>query len=122
MGNPGSAVQIVSPGIGENAANVDDQGNLATIPQMATGGNIAAQTNATGTDWTAFADRACKQLTLVNNTGTTIEFRQDGDGVAVPVFDQTNFTIFGIDNCDRIEIRRTDESDTQVTVAARWEG
>jgi hypothetical protein len=48
----------------------------------------------TGTGWTAFAAQEAKQLTLVNNTGTTIEFRQDGAGVvtpggaSVPVFDQ----------------------------------
>lgn len=96
-------------------------GNLATVPRMTSGGNTSAQTAATGTNYTLFASQACKQLTIVNNTGTALEFRQDAAGVAVPVFDQSSFTIFGITNANQIGIRRVDTSNTQVTAQARWE-
>lgn len=105
----------------DTASLVSATNPLPTLPAMASGGNISVQTNATGTTYTAFTSQACKQLTLVNNTGTTIEFRQGGAGVAVPVFDKAAFTIFGLTNTNQIDIRRTDTSNTQVTIQARWE-
>lgn len=92
------------------------------VPRMTSGGNLTLTTAATGTNWTAFASQDCKQLTLVNNTGTALEFRQDGAGAAVPVFNATYFTIFGISNTSDISVRRVDNSGTQVTLNARWEG
>ncbi len=94
---------------------------LEVAPLLLNGGNLSVQTAATGTNYTAFASQVCCQLTLVNNTGTTIEFRQGGAGVAVPVFDQSFYTIFGITNANQISIRRTDTGNTQVTAQARWE-
>lgn len=94
---------------------------VTTVPTMSSGGNIGLTTNATGTTYTAFASQALKQLTLVNNTGTTIEFRQGASGIAIPVFDKTAFTIFGITNANQIDVRRTDTSNTTVSVQARWE-
>lgn len=97
------------------------------VPKMYKGGNLTAQTANPGTGWTAFAAQEAKQLTLVNNTGTTIEFRQDVAGVvtpggaSVPVFDQASFPIFGIADAAQIYVRRVDTTNTQVTVAARWE-
>lgn len=92
-----------------------------STPIMNSGGNVDLQTNATGATFNAFGSQACSQLTLVNDTGTKLEFRQGGSGVAVPVFDQTSFTVFGIANANEISVRRKDQSSTQVTVAARWE-
>jgi hypothetical protein len=91
------------------------------IPRMAAGGNMEVETSATGTNWVAFETQTCKQLTLVNDTGTAMEFRQDGAGVAIPVADDALFTIFGIENAAQIEVRRVDTSNTQVTLVARWE-
>lgn len=94
---------------------------ILTVPVMSSGGNIDLTTNTTGSTFNTFASQACKQLTIVNNTGTTIEFRQGGAGVAVPIFDKAAFTVFGITNTNQIGIRRTDVSNTTVTVQARWE-
>lgn len=91
------------------------------VPQMDAGGNVTVQTAAVGTNWTAFAANVAKQLTLVNNSGTTISFRQDGAGVALDIPTGSSFTILGLDNANQISVRRTDTSNTQVTVGARWE-
>ena len=69
----------------------------------------------------AIAANVAKQLTLVNNSGTTISFRQDGAGVALDIPTGSSFTILGLDNANQISVRRTDTSNTQVTVGARWE-
>lgn len=98
-----------------------DQSTIAVAPQMASGGNISVATNATGSTYNAFSSQACKQLTIVNDTGFDIEFQQGGSGVAIPIFDGSSFTIFGISNVNSIGVRRKDTSNTPVTVKARWE-
>lgn len=96
-------------------------GLLGVTPQMASGGNIAAQTNNPGSTYAAFGSQACKQVTVVNDTGTTILVQQGAAGVGVPIFDQSAFTFFGIANANVLGVKRKDEGNTQVTVAARWE-
>lgn len=103
------------------ASPVSQSGTWTVAPKLSTGSNTSVTTAATGTNFTAFASLSCAQLTLVNNTGTTVEFRQGAAGVAVPVFDKTAFTIFGLSNANSIDVRRTDTSNTQVTVQARCE-
>lgn len=96
-------------------------GLLGVTPQMASGGNISAQTANPGTTYTAFGSQACKQLTIVNDTGTTILVQQGAAGVGVPIFDQSAFTFFGLTNANALGVKRKDDGNTQVTVAARWE-
>lgn len=91
------------------------------IPSMTNGGNLMVTTNATGTTFNAFASQACKQLNISNQTGTTIEVRQDGAGVGFQIPTGAFYTFFGITNANKLEIRRVDTSNTQVTVTARWE-
>lgn len=88
---------------------------------MSSGGNISVQTPSTGTNYGAFDSHVCSQLTIINDTGTAIEWMQDGIGIALPIADGDTFTIFGIDDTNRISVRRKDTSNTQVTVKARWE-
>jgi hypothetical protein len=89
---------------------------------MAGGGNGTTQTAATGANYTALGAQRCSQLTIMNNTGTAIGVRQDGAGAEVPVFDKSYFTFYGLGDASQLSIRRVDQSNTQVTVAYRWEG
>ena len=98
-----------------------DNSKQPVIPSMTNGGNLSVTTAATGTNWTAFASQALKQLTVSNQTGTNIEFRQDGTGVGLIIPAGAIFTFFGITNANQIEARRTDTSNSQVTITARWE-
>ena len=90
-------------------------------PVMSAGGHLALATAATGANFVAFAAQACAQLTICNDTGVTIEIRQGGAGVAIPVFARTYFPLFGLTNASQIEARRADQAGTTVTVKARWE-
>ena len=94
---------------------------LPVLPSMANGGNLAVTTNTTGTNYAAFASQVCKQLTIANDSGSTIEFIQGGAGAAYPILDGTYYTVFGITNANQISIRRKDVSNTTVIIAARWE-
>lgn len=85
------------------------------------GGNLSATTNATGTSYTAFADQLCSRLVISNNTGTAIVFRQDATGAEFPIPDGQMLAIGGLTNANQIQVRRSDHSNTQVAVLARWE-
>lgn len=98
-----------------------DTVSTTVIPAMSSAGHTSVQTAATGTNWTAFASQACKQLTISNQTGTTIEFRQGATGVGFQVPTGSFYTFFGLSNASAIDARRVDTTNTQVTVTARWE-
>lgn len=90
----------------------------SSVPHMSTGVIMSAQTAATGTNWTAFASQACVALDIVNNTGTTIEYRRGAAGTAMQIPAGAARMVIGITNANQIDIRRTDTSNTQVTAQA----
>lgn len=98
-----------------------NQSAFPVVPTMSSGGNLSATTAATGTSWTAFGSQALRQLTISNQTGATLEFRQGGAGVGFQVPTANFYTFFGLTNANQIEVRRVDTTNTQVTVTARWE-
>jgi hypothetical protein len=114
--------------IGQNAAAdslsvtlASDHGTVTTAPAAVTGGAIEAQTDGSdGSTWVAYASQACAVLDLFNNTGTAIEYRRDGAGVAITIPDGLSRQIRGITDADEIEVRRVDQSATQVTVPAEF--
>lgn len=110
-----------SDGTNVRPLTVDTAGRGIVKPQMASGGFATKQTAATGTNWTAFDSQDCTRLLVNNQTGTAIELRQGGPGAAFPLATTQMVEILGITNANQIEIRRVDTSNTQVTVAARWE-
>ena len=82
-------------------------------------GNAQVQTSATGATTVALPGQACSQVTLFNGTGTAIDVFQSGAAVSVPAGVVTTFT--GLTNASQLFIRRTDTSNTQVTVSIRWQ-
>lgn len=88
---------------------------------ITSGGMISLSTDANGTGFVSFASQACSQLTISNNTGTTIEIQQGGSGVAFPIFPASYYTFYGLTDCSNLGIRRVDQSTTSVSVIARWE-
>lgn len=96
-------------------------GNLSVIPKLTSGGTIALQTNATGATFNTFGSQACKQLTVVNDTGTKLEFKFASETVYLPLPDGQAYTFYGIANANEVNMRRADTSNTQVTAKARWE-
>jgi hypothetical protein len=91
------------------------------IPHMTAAGHLSVTTAAVGTNWTAFASQVCKQLTVSNQSGVNIEFRQGGAGVGFIVPTGAFYTFFGLTNANQLEARRVDISNTQVSITSRWE-
>jgi hypothetical protein len=121
----GGGVQVqrvkLTTGADGTATDVSTAAPAPVVGMMTSGGNVSAQTAAGGTTYTAFASQACKQATIVNDTGTTILVQQGGAGVGIPIWDQTVFSFFGLTNMSNLGIKRKDDSTSQVTVQARWE-
>lgn len=91
------------------------------VPMMSMAGHISVTTANPGSTWTPFTAQTCKQLTVSNQTGTTLEFRQGSRGVGFPVPTGAFYTFFGLVDASDLEVRRTDVSNTQVSVVGRWE-
>jgi len=89
-----------------------------SVPRAGSGtvSNASQQTNATGATYNTLASATCYAIEFINNTGTTIEYRRGGSGVAIPIFDKSSKLVIGIANANEIGIRRTDTSNTQVTI------
>lgn len=94
---------------------------MARTPVISSGGHISLTTDSSGTAFTAFSSQTCTQLTISNNTGTTLEVEQGGSGVALPIFPASYYTFFGLTDASNLSVRRVDQSTTSVTVTARWE-
>lgn len=108
-------VRIILGGTG-----IGDSNPLPVVLTAGTEANVSVQTAATGTNWTAFSSQAANELYIINDTGTSIEVRQGGAGVALPILNNTSYTFGGITNLNQLEVRRVDTSNSQVTVKGRY--
>lgn len=79
---------------------------------------LSVQTAADGTSFVAFASNDCRALDIVNTTGTTIEYRRNGAGTAMPIPDGSSRLVIGITNANQVSVRRKDLAVTQVTAHA----
>jgi ABC-type phosphate transport system substrate-binding protein len=93
----------------------------SVTPVMVSAGHLSVTTSGTGSTYVAFSSQACKQLTISNDSGVSLEVQQGGSGVGFVVQDGTYYAFYGISNADQLSVRRKDVSGTQVTISARWE-
>ena len=92
------------------------------IPTVTVTDNDSAQTSATGTNWVQFASHAgSKQVMIFNQTGTSISYRF-GTGVDIPIPDNSVIVLGVKANSNELQIKRTDESNSQVVVKFHFEG
>ncbi|WP_397382964.1 hypothetical protein [Prosthecobacter sp.] len=73
------------------------------------------QSDADGTQWTALGDVKCNSLTVVNNTGTELEFKIGSDAGVLRLKDGQGYQ-FSVLNASELKFRRVDQSNTQVTL------
>ena len=117
MTAPSRSITVAREG-GTESFGVWNPSRDTSVPTVNLAVVMTAQTQATGTNWTTFAAQACDALDLVNNTGTSIEYRRNGAGSAMVLADKSARLIVGITNANQIQVRRVDTSNTQVTVQA----
>lgn len=108
-----------TPGSGGMATGGRSPANpLYVSPTFTGGANLSI---STAVSYTAFPAQTCKQLTLANNTGVTVQVQQGGAGAAQPVFPGTYYVFYGLTDASTLTVSRADDVATAVTVNARCE-
>lgn len=79
---------------------------------------VSVQTPNPGSGFAGFADIPCDALDIVNSTGTAIEYRRNGAGGTIQVPNGGSRLVAGITNANQVQVRRVDQSNTQVTLTA----
>lgn len=79
---------------------------------------LTLQTAASGATYVPFSSQPCSIVNVVNNTGTALSFvhTTDANSVEFVLPDGMAYAFTGINNADQLKVRRTDASDTQVTL------
>lgn len=96
-------------------------GSMSTVESVPTTVTIVSlQTNATGATFTAFASQACEQLDIVNTAvaAVDLEVRRGGSGNTIIVPAGSSRMFVGLSNASGLQVRRLDQSNTQVTFTA----
>lgn len=86
-----------------------------TVPTTLTAGNATIATNASGATFNPLPSHLAKECTVINTTGTAIDIRY-GTGTAISLPIGAGFTFKGITNTSQLQVRRTDVSNTPVTL------
>ncbi len=81
---------------------------------------VSLQTNATGTTYNAFGSQACECVDIVNTqpAAVDLEVRRGGSGNTIVVPAGSSRMFVGLSNASGLEVRRLDQSNTQVTFTA----
>lgn len=96
-------------------------GSMSTVESVPTTVTIVSlQTNATGATFNAFASQACEQLDIVNTAPAAVdlEVRRGGSGNTIIVPAGSSRMFVGLSNASGLQVRRLDQSNTQVTITA----
>jgi hypothetical protein len=117
----GAKVQRVKVGHGTDGTYRDaSPGNGVPVapPTVASASIVTAATANPGSTYTAFGSAACNGLDIVNETGVAIEYRRGGAGSPMQIGAGRSRLVVGITNANEVSVRRVDQSNTSVTVAA----
>ena len=81
---------------------------------------ITLETSATGTDFVPFANLPAHCVNVINDTGIDLTFQHvnDADNGEFILPNGMAFAFRGINNANQLQVKRTDESATQVTLTS----
>lgn len=102
--------------MGKNAAN-----KSAVMPVSSASGYGSVQTSATGANFVALSQQVAGSVTIINNTGTTLDISKDGGTTKIQLPTAASFCVNFITDANQVSIRRADVSNTQVTAYYEWE-
>jgi len=102
--------------MGKNAAN-----KSAVMPVSSASGYGSVQTANPGTGYTPLSQQVAGSVTIINNTGTTLEISKDGGTTKIQLPTAASFCVNFITDANQVSVRRADTSNTQVTAYYEWE-
>jgi hypothetical protein len=112
-------MKIVHGADGVNDGDVSAANPLpASVPGAQSVTILSLTTAATGATYTAFASQACNSLDIVNTSSVAIQYRRGATGNAMTILGGSSRLIVGISNANQIDVRRVDQSNTQITIPA----
>ena len=93
--------------------------SLSVVEALPTTTNFSVQTSATGSSFVALASAACNVVRIINAWpgAADIEVRRGGAGVTIPVPGGAERAFDGLTNANELDVRRIDQSNTQVTIS-----
>lgn len=94
--------------------------SLSVVDALPTVVIVSLQTNATGATYNPFASQACTMLDIANTAPAAVdlEVRRGGAGNTIVVPAGSSRMFVGLANASDLQVRRLDQSNTQVTFTA----
>ena len=92
--------------------------NAIYAPKYSTVTIFLTTTSTTGTNFVTPSSLACELLTVINDTGTDIEYRRGGAGSSMVILAGQTYQISGITNANQLSFKRKDSRNTQVVIRA----
>jgi hypothetical protein len=109
----------ISEGADGSATDVSAANPMpSSVPGAVSATILSLTTAATGSNYTAFAITTCQSLDIVNTSSVAIEYRRGGAGNAMTILSGSSRLVVGITNANEIDVRRVDQSNTQITIPA----
>lgn len=102
--------------MGKNASNIAQVMNVPT-----SSGNGSVTTAASGATYTALSSQLAGSVTIVNDTGVSLDVTKDGGTTKMVVPTGAAYCVKYIQNANQVSVRRTDNSNTQVVAYYEWE-
>jgi hypothetical protein len=101
---------------GEVGVKVIVKGAVPIVPGSQVEAESTVQTSATGASWVTLGSNAASEVTFYNASGTDLEVRRAPSGAVIPLPNGFGLTLATLANSNELQIRRKDQSNTQVTI------
>jgi len=109
----------ISEGADGSATDVSAANPMpSSVPGAVSATILSLTTAATGSNYTAFASTTCNSLDIVNTSSVAIEYRRGATGSSMTILSGSSRLVVGISNANQIDVRRVDQSNTQITIPA----
>ena len=109
----------ISEGADGSATDVSAANPMpSSVPGAVSATILSLTTAATGTNYTAFSSQDCNSLDIVNTSSVAIEYRRGATGNSMTILSGSSRLVVGITNANQIDVRRVDQSNTQITIPA----
>lgn len=109
----------ISEGADGSATDVSAANPMpSSVPGAVSATILSLTTAATGSNYTAFSSQTCQSLDIVNTSSVAIEYRRGATGNAMTILSGSSRLVVGITNANQIDVRRVDQSNTQITIPA----
>ena len=109
----------ISEGADGSATDVSAANPMpSSVPGAVSATILSLTTAATGTNYTAFSSQTCQSLDIVNTSSVAIEYRRGATGNSMTILSGSSRLVVGITNANQIDVRRVDQSNTQITIPA----